>query len=109
LVPAQQALPLDPGEEFTLTTRGDYYRWSEEGIAWPLPQGVTVYAQVDSLNPATTYGLVKETHEIVGGWYNNVSEAVKVAGLAGAPACGVPGEGQPPEGDMGETSLPPRP
>jgi uncharacterized repeat protein (TIGR01451 family) len=108
-VPARQALPLEPGEEFTLTTRGDYYSWSEEGINWPLPGGATVYAQVDSVNPATAYGLVKETHEIAGGWYNNVSEAVKVIGLADAPTGSVPGEEQPLEGDIGETSLPPRP
>ena len=31
-----------------------------------------MYAQVDSYNPSTSYGTVLETHEMVGGAYNNI-------------------------------------
>ena len=109
LDPSRRALPLEPGEEFTLTTRGDYYWWSEEGITWPLAPGATVYAQVDSFNPATSYGVVREIHEIAGEPYNNVSEAVEVTGLVSAPAGDLPGDEERLDGDTHETSLPPRP
>jgi uncharacterized repeat protein (TIGR01451 family) len=107
--PSRRVLPLQPGEEFTLTTGGDYYWWSVEGISWPLTPGDTVYAQVDSYNPGTSYGVVRETHEITGGAYNNVSAAFQVTGVASAPAGETPGDGQPLHQDVEETSLPPRP
>jgi hypothetical protein len=37
-----------------------------------MPAGTILYAQVDSYNPATSFGTVREGHEIVGGAYNNV-------------------------------------
>jgi uncharacterized repeat protein (TIGR01451 family) len=107
--PSSQALPLEPGEEFTLTTHGDYYWWAEEGITWPLTEGATIYAQVDSYNPDTSYGMVRETHEIVGAQYNNTSAAFKVASLAATTTDDLPGDGQRIDMDFGETSLPPRP
>jgi uncharacterized repeat protein (TIGR01451 family) len=109
LDPSRRALPLEPGEEFILTTRGDYYWWSLEGMTWPLASGATIYAQVDSYNPATSYGMVRETHEIISGQYNNVSAAFKVTSLAAAPAGDTPDNEQPPERDSSETSLPSRP
>lgn len=102
-------MPLEPGEEFTLTTGGDYYWWSEEGISWPLAPDDTVYAQVDSYNPGTSYGVVRETHEIAGGQYNNISAAFKVMALADAPSGETPGDWQRLDQDSGKTSLPPRP
>ncbi len=107
--PSSQALPLEPGDEFTLTTRGDYYWWTEEGITWPLAEGATIYAQVDSYNPDTSYGMVRETHEIVGGQYNNTSAAFKVASLAAITTEDAPGDKQQIDPDFSETSLPPRP
>jgi uncharacterized repeat protein (TIGR01451 family) len=109
LDPSKRALPLEPGEEFTLTKGGDYYWWSEEGISWPLALDDTLYAQVDSYNPATSYGVVRETHEITGGAYNNTSIAFKVMSLAGAPGGEIQSDWEPLDQEISETSLPPRP
>jgi hypothetical protein len=101
-------LPIAPGEVVTLTTSGDYYWPSKETINWPLSQGDAVYAQVDSVNAATTYGAVLENHEMTGGPYNNVSGQFTVQGLGAKslPALS-PDEGQ--QQDLSQTSLPPRP
>jgi hypothetical protein len=64
---------LIPGEVLTLTVGGDYYVAAYSHVAWPLPVGTQVYAQVDSANVETTYGGVLESHEITGGAYNNVA------------------------------------
>jgi hypothetical protein len=53
-----------------------------------------VYAQVDSANTLTTYGGVLEDHEITGGAYNNVSDAVSTLGVTGAVAVPAGGAGQ---------------
>jgi|GEM_PF-1775746 len=67
------ALPaLTPGGVLTLTYNGPYYYPAESHIVWPLPVGTVVYAQVDSANASTTYGAVRENHELVGGPYNNI-------------------------------------
>jgi uncharacterized repeat protein (TIGR01451 family) len=70
--PARRALPLEPGEVFTLTTGGDYYWPLFDSVEWPLAPGTPVYAQVDSASAATSYGVILENHEITGGAYNNV-------------------------------------
>jgi hypothetical protein len=101
--PARQALPLEPGEVFTLTTGGDYYWLSGSTIVWPLDAGDVIYAQVDSVNPYTTYGAVPELDE-----GNNVSippATVTGAGVTSLPP--VTGEGTVQESDR--TSLPSRP
>ncbi len=80
------ALPaLAPGGVITLTV-GDAYYWpSHSRVSWPLAVGTTVYAQVDSFNPATTYGAVLENHEIMGEDYNNIDMAeVSATGVSGA-------------------------
>jgi photosystem II stability/assembly factor-like uncharacterized protein len=102
--PARRALPLQPGESFTLTTGGDYYWPSSSNINWPLSPGDAVYAQVDSVG--TTYGAVNEDHEMSGGAYNNVSGQFAVTNLGDA---SLPAEQEGPEMDVGKTSLPPRP
>jgi hypothetical protein len=100
---AHQALPLEPGETFTLTTRGDYYWWSKEGIDWPLEQGDMVYAQVDSANADTTYGGVQEGNE-----NNNVSEGVSVQS-SGAASTSILSPGAKQDLDISKTGLPARP
>ncbi len=76
--PARQALPLEPGEVFTLTTGGDYY-WPEiSDVGWPLVTGTLLYAQVDTYNADTYYGAVEEIHEILGQDYNNVFGPIEV-------------------------------
>jgi photosystem II stability/assembly factor-like uncharacterized protein len=101
--PARQALPLEPGEVFTLTTEGDYWWQPGDGISWPLTLGNAVYAQVDSAG--ASYGAVLENHEITGGPYNNVSAEFNVAGL-GSGAAPPP---EAPEREISQTALPPRP
>jgi uncharacterized repeat protein (TIGR01451 family) len=96
------ALPLEPGEELTLITGGAYYWPSKSSISWPLAQGTPVYAQVDSANASTTYGVVMESNES-----NNVSGQFTVQGLGAASPPGA-AEGRPEE-DISKTSLPPRP
>ncbi len=79
------ALPaLVPGGMLTLTYNGPYYRSDESQISWPLPVGTRVYAQVDSAHASTTYGAVRENHEIVGGQYNNILGPVLSTALVNA-------------------------
>jgi subtilisin-like proprotein convertase family protein len=81
------ALPaLTPGGALTLTV-GDAYYWpSYSQVSWPLAAGTPVYAQVDSVNWDTTYGAVLESHEIMGGDYNNIGmQAASVTGVREAP------------------------
>ncbi len=104
-----EALPaLVPGGVLTLTSGGPYYRPDESRVTWPLPAGTVVYAQVDSANANTSYGAVWETHEMVGGPYNNITGPV-VATTAAGVAAGIPvGE----EGTLTIVTgrhLPPRP
>ena len=60
---------LQPGEVLILTTGGDYYYSDLSSSSFIA--GVTVYAYVDSINYATTYGNVQETNE-----NNNLSQPV---------------------------------
>ncbi len=66
------ALPLAPSQVLTLTLGGNYYFGPPvSNISLPLPAGSVVYAQVDSVNFATTYGNVAEGNEA-----NNISGPV---------------------------------
>jgi hypothetical protein len=67
------ALPLAAGQAITLTTYGDYYRPDQSSFTAPIVAGAQVYVQVDSANTNTTYGAVRETHEISGTTYDNVA------------------------------------
>lgn len=77
------ALPLAPGGTLTLTVGGSYYRSDLSDMAWPLPVGTVIYAQVDSANTMTNYGAVLENHEIIGGTYNNIAHTLSIAAVAG--------------------------
>ncbi len=85
---------LAAGETVTLTVGGTYYDASKSSSSFPL--GATVYAYVDSVNYATTYGAVLETNE-----NNNLSSPVNsTAGAAGP----IPGG----SGSISSGSLPQR-
>jgi hypothetical protein len=103
-------LPLAPGEAITLTY-GDAYYWpSVSRFYAPLAAGTPVYAQVDAYNAATTYGAVRESHEIAGGAYNNVAGPVYSTGAAsrrGQPGAETRATGRPQ--DVSRTNLPPLP
>jgi hypothetical protein len=73
---ADDALPLEPGEMMTLTYGGPHYWASLSNMYWPLPTNTPIYAQVDSANTTTGYGAIYEIHEMLGGEYNNISNAV---------------------------------
>ena len=77
------AFPLCPGQTLTLTVGDAYYSPLDSVVSFPLPNGTPLYAQVDSFNLSTTYGAVRETHEILGGIYNNIRASV-VSVAAGA-------------------------
>jgi uncharacterized repeat protein (TIGR01451 family) len=77
------ALPLAPGGTITLTAGGVYYHPDLSEMAWPLPVGTIVYAQVDSANTLTNYGAVLENHEIIGGTYNNITHTLSIAAVMG--------------------------
>jgi hypothetical protein len=66
------ALPLAPGETLTLTVGDAYYVPEYSHVSWPLATGTQVYAQVDSWDSSTTYGSVRESHEVAGEPYNNI-------------------------------------
>jgi len=74
---------IAPGEAITLTM-GDPYYWEEYSVlSGDLSAGTWVYAQVDSANADTGYGAVVESHEIVGGPYNNISGVRLTSDTAG--------------------------
>ncbi|MBN2001851.1 MAG: hypothetical protein JXA21_00735 [Anaerolineae bacterium] len=68
--------PMAPGAVMTLTVGDAYYYPEFSAVTWPLTASLQIYAQVDSNNPATTYGGVLESHEYYGETYNNVSVPV---------------------------------
>lgn len=97
------ALPaLTPGVMLTLTTNGPYFCPSESQINWPLPAGTVIYVQVDPANVNTTYGAVREAHEILGGPYNTILGPVRSTGANDAGAA-------PPRGLAGPKTLPQAP
>jgi len=67
---------LNPGQSLTLTIGSLYYVESDSNFSGFIPNGTPVYAQVDSFDTETDYGAVLESHEIVGGPYNNISSPV---------------------------------
>jgi hypothetical protein len=90
-VTGQARAALVPGGSFTLKAYDAYFVPDESEIkTWPLPAGTTLYAQADSYNLDTLYGMVAETHERTGGPYNNITGPVistaSVAGQSLAPA-----------------------
>ena len=97
-------VPLAPGEVLTLTIGDTYYRADQSHWSGSIPAGTPVYAQVDSANANTTYGAVRETHEITGRPYNNLAGPAYPAGR-GAQA--VPPPAGSAKQDLGH--LPPRP
>lgn len=90
----EPGIPLPPSSTLTLTT-GDFYFWPELGfVEWPLEIGSAIYVQVDSANALTDYGAVLESHELLGGTYNNISGPIYVpvgeGSDAAPPATGSP-------------------
>jgi hypothetical protein len=73
-------LRLEPGQELTLSFDDEYYDPARSSVSWPLPAGTPIYAQVDSHDPATTYGALLEDHEQTGEPYNNIFGPVYVVG-----------------------------
>jgi len=72
---------LSPGESLTLVYSTDpnapnlYFAPDESLYNGSLPTGTLVYVQVDSARENVTYGGILETHEILGGPYNNIASA----------------------------------
>lgn len=65
-VTGDDGLPLDPGESLVLVVD------DTDSDLFPLAQGLTVYAQADSWNPNSEWGMVLEQDEILGKPYNNI-------------------------------------
>jgi hypothetical protein len=106
----ESALPqLVPGGSLTLTasasTSDAYYVPDLSAVSWPLSPGTTVYAQADSYNPTSSYGNVYETHELLGGVYNNIRGPI--SSVASTTAIEVPfiADQEP----VSLSNLPPRP
>ena len=65
-VTGDDGLPLDPGESLVLVVD------DTDSDLFPLAQGLTVWAQADSWNPNSEWGMVLEQDEIQGLPYNNI-------------------------------------
>lgn len=78
------AFPLCPSQTLTLTVGDAYYFASDSVVSFPLPNGTPLYAQVDSYNPSTSYGVVRENHELMGLAYNNITSGAVVTGPSAA-------------------------
>lgn len=64
--------PLGVGEQLTLTVESSYYSEAYSFISDTLTADDTIYVQVDSASVGREYGGVLESHEILGGDYNNI-------------------------------------
>ncbi len=78
----ESALPLKPGDKIILeyslhpNSPNKYAEPQLTHFTGVLTANVPIYAQVDSSNPNTTYGVVLEEHEKEGKPYNNITEGV---------------------------------
>lgn len=101
----EAALPLEPGETLTLTTRPDdpYLVRSRSLLPFTSLTNAAIYAQVDSVNLNTTYGGVLETHEVNGGTYNNILGGVTTVTLTATTLDPASTQAEP------SGNLPPRP
>jgi len=72
---------LAPGQSITLTIGDSSYSADRSFLNQSLPVGTVVYAQVDSWNGETTYGAVREQHEILGQAYNNITQTTVATGV----------------------------
>jgi len=88
---------LSAGESLELVTGGDYYFGPPDSSAPPYPVGASVWAYVDSVNFATTWGAVQESDE-----GNNTRSAASSAVMTDL----TPGPSTQRRGEMG--NLPPR-
>lgn len=70
---AQSALPISPGETLAPGVGNTFYLPSVSMLPSTIPAGIWVYVQVDPANALTTYGAVRENHEIIDGPFNNIS------------------------------------
>jgi hypothetical protein len=71
---------LTPGGVITLTVGDAYYVADPDHSNFPgLTAGDTVYVQVDSVNLATNYGNVLESHELLNDSYNNIFTTATIA------------------------------
>ncbi|HRQ41732.1 MAG TPA: cadherin domain-containing protein [Chloroflexota bacterium] len=76
---------LAPGQSLTLVystepgAPNQYFVPEESLYNGSLPAGTLVYAQVDSAREGVSYGGILETHEILGGPYNNIASGTAVA------------------------------
>jgi hypothetical protein len=70
------AVPLEPGQSLILTVGDQYYSPSRSHWVSAIPSGAALYAQVDSVNFATTYGAVLERHEANQQPYNNITRVL---------------------------------
>lgn len=90
--------PLPAGESLILTIGDSYYAEPHSDFTGTLPAGISIWAQVDSVNPATAYGGVQEHNED-----NNLTGPIQ----AGTETAGISLSGDSlPSGST--ISLPPR-
>jgi len=91
----QEALPLEPGETLTLRAGDPFYSAINSRVSWPIEAGTEVWVQVDSSGDAG-YGAVREMHELLDGFYNNIAGPVTVVtAMEGMPS---PPDPLPPTG-----------
>ena len=101
------ALPIQPGGVMTLTIGDRYYTSTLSAFSGWIQNGTPVYAQVDAVNTKTTYGGVLESHEILGGPYNNIAGPVYPAANAEPDEPALEGNRSP--ASPSSADLPPRP
>jgi hypothetical protein len=92
------------GESLTLTIGDPYFSTFHSHFTDPLAAGTHIWAQVDSVNLNTNYGVVLELHEIIGGPYNNIRSALSTA-KTNPTKTPLAAPGAPPAADQ---KLPPR-
>ena len=90
-----------PGQVLTLTystasgAPNLYYSASDSLFSGALPVDTPIYAQVDSAHVGHPNGAIEEDHEIIGGVYNNIYQALATAVPTTSPPTNVPADSAP--------------
>jgi hypothetical protein len=72
-------LPINPGQKLTLQLNSPQFDTGRSIFSLPFKQDMVFYLQVDSANQTSSYGGVLESHEALGGQYNNIIGPIPVS------------------------------
>jgi hypothetical protein len=75
-------LPLAPGASLVLTVYDASFDRLHSNLTGGIPAGATLYGHVDAWNSLSNTGAIYETHEQVGGSYNNILGSIAASTIS---------------------------